>query len=202
MLLHNYKKEKQMVDNIKLIKSFIKPKSEDSFYYLQIIQRRKENPDMKTNSRTIKTYCVNSIDYLESHYEEIKAICDSLNARAMINLNQRSYYKTAYKNLENIAGVMSNFQFDKINKCYERACGQGHDDNLTKWILDVDQPFTDFQYRELHKDIESFGGTILNSIPSASGYHIITSSFRLDQFKGKYPEIEVQKNNPTNLYIP
>lgn len=191
-----------MVDNIHLIKKFIKPKSQDSFYHLQIIQRRKENPNMNRNSRTIKTYHIDSIDYLESHYEEIKAICNALNARVMINLNERSYYKTAYKNLENIAGTMSNSHFNKIHKCYDKACGQGHNDNVTKWILDVDMPFDDYQYRDLHKAIESLDGTVLASIPSSSGYHIITNTFRLDFFKELYSDIEIQKNNPTNLYIP
>lgn len=31
---------------------------------------------------------------------------------------------------------------------------------------------------------------------------VITSPFNLKEFKKKYPELDVHKNNPTNIYIP
>ena len=37
-------------------------------------------------------------------------------------------------------------------------------------------------------------------LPAKSGYHIITEPFNLQQFKEKYPDIDVHKNNPTLLY--
>lgn len=192
-----------MIDNINKIKPFIKPESEDDFYYLQILQRKKENPHLGSNSRVIKTYYINSIDYLESRYEEIKLMCNTFNARAMINLNKRSYYKTAFKSMENVAGIMANKHFNKIHKAYDSACGQGHNDPEKKWILDIDDIYDDWFYKHLHDFItKKETGSILECIPSASGYHIITTPFRLDRFKLAYPNIEVQKNNPTNLYIP
>ena len=39
-------------------------------------------------------------------------------------------------------------------------------------------------------------------IPTKNGYHIITKPFNLKQFKDKYSDIDVHKNNPTILYIP
>jgi hypothetical protein len=35
-----------MIDNYALIKPFLSWNNEDEFYYLQVIQRRKENPGM------------------------------------------------------------------------------------------------------------------------------------------------------------
>lgn len=43
---------------------------------------------------------------------------------------------------------------------------------------------------------------IYDYIPTKNGYHIITKPFNLKQFKDKYPDIDVHKNNPTILYIP
>lgn len=43
---------------------------------------------------------------------------------------------------------------------------------------------------------------IYTHIPTKNGYHIITKPFNLKQFKDKYPDIDVHKNNPTILYIP
>ena len=33
-----------------------------------------------------------------------------------------------------------------------------------------------------------------------NGIHLITTSFNLQQFKEKYPDIDIHKNNPTLLY--
>ena len=41
----------------------------------------------------------------------------------------------------------------------------------------------------------------ITNIPTKSGWHIITTPFNLQQFKEKYPDIDVHKNNPTILYI-
>lgn len=191
-----------MTDNFDKIKPFLKFESEDDFYYLQILQRKKENPQLGSNSRLFRTYLIGSTDYLEQRYDEIRDICDVTKARAMINLNKRSYYKTAFKSMENIAGIMANKHFNKIHKAYDSACGQGHNDPEKKWILDIDDMYDEYYYRDLQKFIESLNGNVLQCIPSLSGYHIITNPFRLDLFKDKYPKIDVQKNNPTNLYIP
>ena len=40
----------------------------------------------------------------------------------------------------------------------------------------------------------------ITNIPTKSGWHIITTPFNLQQFKEKYPNIDVHKNNPTLLY--
>jgi hypothetical protein len=40
----------------------------------------------------------------------------------------------------------------------------------------------------------------LYPIETKSGVHIITKPFNLQQFKEKYPDIDVHKNNPTLLY--
>lgn len=197
-----------MIDNLKHILPFLQFTSEDDFYYLQILQRKKENPQLGSNSRVIKNYYIRSLDYLLEHYDEIKKLCEVFNARASIRLNKRSYYKTAFKSLENVAGTMANKDFNKLMKSYDRACGLGHNDPEKKWILDVDG--------ELAQDKEFIAEVcttvcftpplgldkIYTCIPSKSGVHIITKPFNLEQFGKKYPDIEVHKDNPTNLYIP
>jgi len=54
-----------------------------------------------------------------------------------------------------------------------------------------------------HKgSIAIYNSKIYTQIPTKNGYHIITKPFNLKQFKDKYPDIDVHKNNPTILYIP
>lgn len=194
-----------MIDNIEKILPFLVFESADDFYYLQILQRKKENPQIGSNSRVIKNYYINSQEYLLNHYDEIKQLCNQFNARASIRLNKRSYESVAFKTLENIANSMRNREYKFIKASYDRACGLGHSDSEKKWILDIDEPYEFEKYSELIVDIghiEPMGMKHLNVIESKSGYHLITKPFNLEKFKNNYPKIEIHKDNPTNLYIP
>lgn len=194
-----------MIDNINLILPFLKFESEDDFYYLQILQRKKENPQLGSNSRVIKNYYIRSVDCLLEHYNEIKQLCHQFNARASIRLNKRSYESVAFKTLENLANSMRNREFKFINKSYDRACGLGHNDKNKKWILDID--YKDCSEEDIKKALNfTVAYTILAKIPSKSGIHLITEPFRLEivqnYLKKKNIHLDVHKDNPTNLYIP
>jgi hypothetical protein len=39
-------------------------------------------------------------------------------------------------------------------------------------------------------------------IKTKSGFHIITQPFNVMKFKERYPDVDIQKKNPTVLYIP
>ncbi len=194
-----------MIDNLELIKPLLKFESSDDFYYLQILQRKKENILLNSNSRVIKNYYIKSVDHLEVRYDEIRKLCNMFNARASIRLNKRSFEKVAFKCLENIANTMQSRDYDFINKAYDRACGQSHNDSNKKWIVDIDK---DGNSKD---DIEkALNFTVawyrVAEIPSKTGIHLITNPFRLDQFRKycdeKNIKVEIQKDNPTNLYIP
>jgi hypothetical protein len=192
-----------MIDNIHLIKPLLVFESSDDFYYLQIIKRKKENKTLGSNSRVVKNYYISSIEYLETKYDEIKKLCDIFNARACIRLNKRSYRKVAFKAMQNLANTMSNGEYSFVNKSYDRACGQSHNDKNKKWILDIDDTdWTEYQTEELVEklyNIEPIGDKYITEIPSKSGLHIITKPFNLKQFNY---DLDIHKDNPTNLYIP
>lgn len=192
------------IDNLEYIVPFLRFESEDDFYYLQILQRKKENPKLGSNSRIIKNYYIRSIDYLLKHYAEIKTLCEVFNARASIRLNKRSYYKTSFKTIENVANNMSNKDFMNISKSYDRACGLGHNDKNKKWILDIDgcTEVSPLMLAYIDNDIEPKESKVYSIIPSKTGFHVITKPFNLEEFSKKYPEVEIHKDNPTNLYIP
>jgi hypothetical protein len=44
------------------------------------------------------------------------------------------------------------------------------------------------------------GDKILAVIPTKSGFHLISLPFDLIEFKKDFPNVDVQKNNPTVLY--
>lgn len=192
-----------MIDNINLILPLLKFDSKDDFYYLQILQRKKENSQLGSNSRVIRNYYIKSEQYLLDRYDEIKKLCDVFNARAMIRLNKRSFEKVGFKTMTNLANTMMNREYSFLNKSYDRACGLGHNDKNKKWILDIDNvKEINGEFLQTINNIEPIGNKVLATIKSKSGLHLITIPFNLHEFTNKYLEIEIHKDNPTNLYIP
>lgn len=194
-----------MVDVLENIKGLLLFESDDDFYYLQIIQRKKENSGLGSNSRIIKNYYIGSISYLESKYDEIKDICKLFNARAMLRLNKRSYKKVALSTMVNIANSISNNEYSFIKKSYDRACGVCHNDKNKSWILDFDEAVdinNKTEVIDFINSLEPFGNKVLIELPTKSGIHLITKPFNLSTFSVKYPSISVHKDNPINLYIP
>ena len=203
-----------MIDNLDKILPLLKFESQDDFYYLQILQRKKENPQLGSNSRVIKNYYVASEDYLIKHYEEIKKLCEVFNARASIRLNKRSFEKVGFKAMTNLANTMMNKEYSFLKASYDRACGLGHNDKNKTWIVDIDKDEVTWLEQILNSisPCEPLGNKIVVQIPSKSGIHLITKPFNLEQFKKNfegelkeykmnYIELEIHKDNPTNLYI-
>ena len=209
-----------IINNLELIKPFLKFESNDIYYHLQILKRKKdceEHEKARNNSsRCLKTYYIGSIEYLEKTFSEIQKLCKYHQARAYINLNSKSYIKTAFEMNIKVAERMKNKQFEYIYRCYESAAGMS-DVNVgnIRWIVDIDEkdisplmlsyieyqcaPFSNWMY-DVDNDIDVFNSKILAKIPTKSGWHLITKPFNLQQFKQQYSNIEVQKNNPTLLY--
>ena len=206
------------LDNLEVIKPLLQFESDDDFYYLQILQRKKENPDLGSNSRVIKNYYINSVEYLEDRYDEIRTLCHVFNARAMLRLNKRSYEKVAFKTLINTANTMSQHEYNHIRTSYDRAIGQNHNDKDKVWILDYDLEYdassevmkSDVEYALVSQigvdigyinDAQPYNrdNKIVGIVPSLNGVHLLTRPFNIKDFDKR---IAIHKDNPTNLYTP
>ena len=124
-----------VIDNSYIIKNLIAGCSEDEFYMLQIIHRVKdghtkyEPQDQKSNEQVIKTYYVSCPEYLDRKMEEIKDLCRMFNARAMFNLNRKSWKQVGLKQLELTAQALGKEGKEQkwwktIKSTVESACGQ------------------------------------------------------------------------------
>jgi len=205
------------VDNFEQIKSMLVFDSEDDFYHLQILKRKKENPDLGSNSYVVKTYYVSSVEYLESKRAEIINLCQFNNARACINLNRRSFEKMAFNTMKKIADQIMNRDFKSVRKAYESACGAHSNESDKKWLLDID--WADFlmdgdgleeQRNKLVNDVttrvqhfirETGKDDTIWTVQTRNGVHLITRPFDPRLFAQEWPQIVIQKNNPTILYI-
>ncbi len=197
-----------MIDNIDLILPLLEFESEDDFYFLQILQRRKDNPELTSNSRVIKNYYVRSPEYLKERYHEIRKLCDAFNARAGIRLNRRSLKQTAHRAIVKMANLLEAEDFEHAYNAYDKAAGSGSSRYPKRWVLDVDdvEPGA-FRVREtlaeLIAGLAPEGKKDLAVIPSKTGFHLITTPFDPRKLNGAlYPfPITIHKDNPTNLYI-
>ena len=83
------------VDNFEKIKRLLQfDDTGDLFYFIQIMQRKKDGEDIKKNNRIIMNYYITSLDYLNDREDEIKTLCKIYNARAYIGINPGSFKKS------------------------------------------------------------------------------------------------------------
>lgn len=88
--LHQENILENMIDNFDKIIPLMEFRTKDDFYYLQILQRKKEVDTLSSNSNVIRNYHIGDIDYFQKKRNEITKLCESFDARAMIWLNRRS----------------------------------------------------------------------------------------------------------------
>lgn len=190
-----------MIDNFQQIENFINkyPGWEPGyFYFVQILTRSKDGHNKSV--RVIKTYYVDSEEWLQEKKDEITKLCEFFNARAYINLNRKSYEKVAFK-LNTILAQQLEFGQHRIAYLYDSAVGQLNSDYKV-WVLDIDDPFVNLPnlYRFIN-GLQPEGDKILDTIETVNGYHILTKPFNVQEFYKIQPkEYVICKNNPTLLY--
>ncbi len=198
-----------MINNKELIEKLLIFEKEHDFYFLQILQRKKDHPEgtivgSNNSSRLIKAYYIYSIDQLNKYWKEIIMLCELFEARACINLNKRNSVDVSLRMLARLADNIRSNHPESSAVLFNTVCGEAHSEKDKKWIVDIDD--VDFDFKKMEIDLNylepiSYKSKIIEIIPSKNGFHLITSPFNRQEFNKKYPDIDVQTNNPTNLYI-
>lgn len=193
-----------MIDNFELIKPLLKFPNDDIYYHLQILRRGKDHPELPAANRVIKSYFICNLESLDYVEQEIKDLCKFFGARVYINLAPKSIKKTTMLQIKYLAQRAYEGDFKKIWKSWNTCAGEIKGEEPV-WIIDIDDTnITEGPIIDLIDDLEPinpFGySKFIAEIPTKSGYHLITTPFNLQQFKEKYPDIDVHKNNPTLLY--
>lgn len=195
-----------MVDNTELIRSLLKFDDDDLFYFLQVLQRGKENEGLGRNSRVIKNYYISSLEYFDKSLDEIKKLCDLFNARAAIRLNRRSFKNVAFQSMVNVANTLTNDDFKNVKSQYIKACGKCNSEKEKSWIIDLDGNDAVGEGHFVSAATllcNPIGFKTIAKIPSKSGLHLITKPFNVEEFRNKgFNAMDIHKDNPTNLYIP
>lgn len=143
-------KKFRIIDGIISDKYGIEGKS-DMFFNIQILKRKKDDASINKNSKLLKTFNVclwDSYNTMEKLYPEIKKICEQENARAMVNLQPKSYEKV---NIKAVKKLLENMEYHSYKHLVDNTKGFMQsiiDDSTTSslsynnikfWVVDIDR---------------------------------------------------------------
>lgn len=201
-----------IVDNFNVFKKIINTLNEDEFYFVQILIRGKDGhtePGINGNNknRLIKFYTIKSAEHLEKVENEIKSICNAVNARAYIHPTKRSFKAVSKECLKATVEMFLSENNIGLKGAYSTACGKSYITSDKKFVIDLDDENAS---QEKIKEIVDYitneceplsHNKLCYRVDTAHGMHLITTPFNTARFYQKFPDIDVHKNNPTLLYF-
>lgn len=214
------------MNNFDLIRTYLKFENEGDFYFLQIIKRRKDNPDLSKSEKLIDNFYIYSLEEYDNLKDKIIILCHLHNARAYFRLNRRNAEVIGLQTLKRVTDLIINKNHRAIANIYPSVCGEFHQDPEKKWILDLDGTFAEDKIRfyatlERLKDHPFMSKRALpkiyGEIPTKNGCHIIISpcdahildqelqkvSYEISESRG-FPQKDtwdLHKDSPTLLYM-
>ena len=198
-----------MTDNFDIIKDFISKNTlnKGDFYFVQILKRRKENPDLKKDVSVIENLFFYSIDDFDKYKEQIIYLCQENNARAYIRINKRNETKIALQTIRiAIEEILSGnyrpkFEIlateepqrsleaikvitDAISNGDYSFCKYSHLSACGQFASDpVKKWVIDVDDKSIVNDVKNHLAnitTILLTLPTKNGFHFITTGFNPD----------------------
>lgn len=195
-----------MINNIDLIKPLLTFSNKDEFYMLYIFKRKKDQPEGEKDNhqsvRTIRTYSVSNLEYLDKRMPEVIALCEMFKARAYIHIRKQDHKDVGLLMIERLALRLRNGVVNQAN-LFESVVGELHSKEK-RWIVDIDNKFpAEVADTELIINMcDPEGEKIITKLPTKNGFHLITKPFNVEKATKLGLRWEIQKNNPTLLYLP
>ena len=128
-----------MINNLNTITPLLKFE-EGSFYYLQVLQRKKDNPEMSWQTKQRYFKFIRSKEELEIFSTEAIELANFYNARVYISLTPRSFEKLSLEALVELSNRIKNKDYSSNFKIFEKlALLPGCAKKEGKlWMLDYD----------------------------------------------------------------
>ena len=174
-------------------------KHEEVMYLIEIIKRRKDkgNEYLSRGDKHVDEFYIYSKNDMIKYKQIIIDLCIAHNARAYIHPRRRNLKQVSSEAMQIIAMYFGKDQFRPIRGAYIKACKRHPDPKHKRWLLDVDTTDKD----ERMKIFEDMKDNYIALLPTPNGCHYITEPFDSRKLLEKYPDISVQRNNPTLLYF-
>jgi hypothetical protein len=195
-----------MIDNKEQIKSLLNFSEPGDFYMLYVLKRKKDQPvgerDNHQSVRTIRTYCIKSTEQLDKRWEEIVMMCEMFKARAYMHVQKQTHRDVSLNMMVALAQRIQDGNLEQ-QSLFDSVVGQIKTQEK-RWIVDID--CTDWhavtEVSQFINWLRPAGEKVEAVIPTRNGYHLITAKFDVKTFSEQYPDIDIQKKNPTLLYYP
>jgi hypothetical protein len=199
------------VNNFDRIRNMLEFPDRDSFYFLQVLKRRKDNPDLGKDMKHIADYYIYSLDQFDELKPRIIAQCDVENARAYFRINRRDAKKVAMQVLKRIVDYIMSEDYRAVKNAFASCAGEFHSDPDKKWIVDVDwkdipegvdqDEYLNILISKVQELVAQTGrdNTVI-MMPTKNGVHVICRPFNLQKFRDAYEAIDVHKDNMVILY--
>ena len=129
-----------MINNLELIKPLLNFEKQGDFYMLYVFKRKKDQPEGERDNhqsvRTIKTYCIESIDHLDRRWDEIVQMCEMFKARAYIHIQKQNHFDVS---LNMMVALAQRIQDGNTNQkgLFDSVVGQIKTQEK-RWIVDID----------------------------------------------------------------
>ena len=202
-----------IIDNFIIFKSwFDKLEKPEEFYFVQIIQRKKDGnelPSYTSGARTLRSFYFFDLEHFEREEQHIKEICDNNNARAYFWVNVRNTKDIAFSCVKQFIELIEQGNTNQGLTVWDRACGANQSKDHEKlWIIDIDKE--QLEHRKaivdaLLKCRRNESNCVKYVIPTLNGEHWLSTKFDRRAFPMILSELnipvpDIHKNNPTLLY--
>jgi len=173
------------IDNLNKIRPLLvfktgKNNTPEIYYFVQVIQRRKDNPEMEGSEYQRGSWFITSTKELDKHWPRIVKTCEDYNARAYISLTPRSLSKLCKKCLLEYTNRIITEDYNRIYDIPKKAAlsdytiqSRGIIDK-PRWVVDIDDP----EYYATINSIMNNITKVIDIIPTSSGgYHLLVEAF-------------------------
>lgn len=197
-----------IIDNFDLLQSqFDKLVNKEDFFFIQIIQRKKDDNDI--NIKIIRNFYIYNKEYFLKRKNYIIELCKQYNAKAYFWINPKNARDISLECIKAYADLISQEDCSKGYKLWDKKCELNVSSNYEKlWIVDVNSkdPVNLKLICELINNCWKDNTRKIDYvIPTVSGYHIITNKFNTHFFEqllviNNLCYIDIHKDSPTLLY--
>ena len=210
-LCSDCQKEPTVVDNFDAVEGIMEFTTPNTFYWVQVIKRRKDNPGMHGNNICYGSFCFYNYESLLRAKSELIKLSRTYNARVMFWINPRNIQELALPMMQLGLEYIKSKHYKSINRLFDHACGKYAQKGKNKLhIIDVDTRDPEVVNKicscltsagERNPDFEI--KKVLNTL---HGFHILCNGFNPDLFKQlcvieKVDPVDIHEDNPTVLYF-
>lgn len=163
------------------------PFQDDVVYQIQILKRRKENPDMDRGTSVINRYYVSSQTELSKKWDRIVKDCETHNARAYLTLIGRKNKSIYYQMLRLLSDYGEQGDYKCARVAFDKAFGHKRTSQHKPkyWVIDVDsKERTDLEAVDAY--ITDNGIEVLGEYKTPNGHHYVVSPFNKMEFRKNF----------------